>query len=317
MASSSRPRFAFALLPLAAAAIALPGPACGSGGLAGDFSETDAQTQPPLPEGGPTGDDGGAPTTTVRIAHLASELGAVDFCWRPVNTGTFEGPVLGGAMPMSDAGADADADAEAGAPPRSGLVFGTVSTYQTLAGSGAITIAIVRRDAGACSNPLVTGDVTLDAGKLATVVVLGRKGDAGAASLGVVAFTDDRTTTADEARVRLVHAASAGTLSVRASSGTTVTLADELLPRHVASMLPLGYATVTPVPPPASLAITETAPLGDASAATWQSSPGDLGLAGGSLHTGFVLDGEGAPFEVLWCTDTSTTADRTTCTRVR
>jgi hypothetical protein len=324
LASSSRPRFAFgfAVVPLAAAALALPGSACGDGGLAGDFADTDAQSQTPPIEGGFTGDDGGATTTTLRLAHLAPELGAIDFCWRPVDTGAFEGPVFGGAMPAVDGGdasADADADAdEAEAAAPHGVVFRTVSTYQTLARAGAITIAIVLRDAGSCANPIVTGDVTLDAGKLSTVVVLGRGTDAGASSLGVVAFTDDRTTTADMARVRLVHAAlAAGTLAVRASSGTTVTLADALLPRKTTSMVPLGYATVTPVPPPASIAITETAPLGDAAAAAWQSSSGDLGLVGGSIHTGFVLDGEGAPFEVLWCTDTSTTGDRTTCDRVR
>ena len=55
----------------------------------------------------------------------------------------------------------------------------------------------------------------------------------------------------------------------------------------------------------------------DASVDSWLSASGDLGLRGGSLHTGFVLSADEQPFEVLWCTDTSTSGDRTTCDVVR
>ena len=82
----------------------------------------------------------------------------------------------------------------------------------------------------------------------------------------------------------------------------------------------LGYATIEPVPSPARLAVGAAAsPMAsDASSDSWVSLPGSLDLRGGSLHTGFVLSGrDEPPFEVLWCTDTSTTGDTTTCTIVR
>jgi hypothetical protein len=82
----------------------------------------------------------------------------------------------------------------------------------------------------------------------------------------------------------------------------------------------LGYATLEPVPSPAQLAVGAAAsPMAsDASSDSWVSQAGSLDLRGGSLHTGFVLSGgEAQPFEVLWCTDTSTTGDVTTCALVR
>jgi hypothetical protein len=82
----------------------------------------------------------------------------------------------------------------------------------------------------------------------------------------------------------------------------------------------LGYATVAPVPSPATLAVGAAASptASDAAIDSWVSQGVDLGLRGASLHTGFVLTGEDQEsFEVLWCTDTSTSGDRTTCVLVR
>jgi hypothetical protein len=191
----------------------------------------------------------------------------------------------------------------------------------------------VPRGATSCASPLFQDDVTLDAGKLSTVALLGGSAPPdGGTALGLIALTDDHETVADKARVRFLHAAlgttaraAAGTLAVRAVAGQVVTLAEALPPRGTApasTTIPideLGYATIPPLPPPDALAIAETSPedAGDAGAATWQSASSDLGLGGGSLHTGFVLTGEGAPFEVLWCRDSTTVGDRTACDLVR
>lgn len=277
-------------------------------------------------EGGVTTSDAGPPTTTMRLAHLAPDLGAVDFCYRPAKSSSFEGPVLdrGAAGPKSDAAAaDADAasDADAGSQ---GLAYASVSTYTTLAVAGPLTIALVPAGASSCAGAMFVADVTLDPGKLSTVAVLGRRDADAADGLGLVAFIDDHETLAKKARVRFVHAASGTSvpIAVRAVGAQAVLTAERIEPRRVAAASPsipvddLGYATIQPLPPPTSLAIAPVAAQ-DAAAGGWQTAASDLGLVGGSLHTGFVLSGAANPFEVLWCTDTSTTVARTTCLVVR
>lgn len=49
------------------------------------------------------GDDGGGDAqggtqTTLRLANMSPDLGAVDFCWRVSGSATFTGPVLGGSL---------------------------------------------------------------------------------------------------------------------------------------------------------------------------------------------------------------------------
>ena len=235
-----------------------------------------------------------------------------------------------------DAGDDDGGTDEAGADggaPRVG--YRTVSRYLTLAASGPLTIALVAPGSTSCATPLFTADVTLDPGKLVDGrPSSGRTGaDGGTGVLALVAFIDDRMTMPAKARVRMVHAAlgtetraPAGSLSVRASGSQTVTLAESVEPKKAASpsaAVPvdsLGYATIEPVPSPAQLAVGAAASptASDASSDSWVSQAGALDLRGGSLHTGFVLSGgDDQPFEVLWCTDTSTTGDATTCTLVR
>jgi hypothetical protein len=265
------------------------------------------------------------------------------------------GGLGGGALDAGTAGASGDAAggdaADAGiadaavADSGSGDVDGgapsvghrSVSRYLTLEASGPLTIALIAPGATSCAAPLFTADVTLDPGKLSTVAIVGTLGgDAGDAPLALVAFTDDRATIAAMARVRMIHAAlgiaggrqAAGALAVRASSAQTVTISDQLEPRKAgapSAAVPvdsLGYATIAPVPSPAQLAVGAAAVTGpattDASGDSWVSQSSALDLRGGSLHTGFVLTGAAQqPFEVLWCTDTSTSGDRTTCALVR
>lgn len=311
--------------------------ACGDGGPPNDVFSDDAAAPPSPIEAGFGGNEAAVPSGTIRFAHLADGVGPIDFCYRAAGTANFVGPVISGGGAHADAGAgdaaaDGDADAEAGpnvfddagAP---AVAPRAVTAYLTLAAAGSVRIAIVARGAASCTDRIVETDVTLDPGKLVTVALLGSGAvyDAGnldeVRALGLVAFTDDRSTIADKARVRVVHAALAGTLpslAVRAVGAIAVPLADVVAPRHAASAsatIPvdaLGYATAAPLASPAAIGVDPVADA-DGGGASWQSAPADLGLSGGSLHTAFVVTGTSAPYAVLWCTDTSLTGDQTTC----
>jgi hypothetical protein len=353
LALRHRLRLAPLLLTLASAlAYAL---ACGDGGGSGSGGASDGDGGPgALPDAAVAASDAQSAATTMRLAHVAGDLAPVDFCYRIANTSSFIGPVLGrglgglvhdaGTAPgdggdaspgLGDAATTSDSGAEGGADGGAASIrYRSVSRYLTLSASGPLTIALIAPGSTSCATPLFTADVTLDPGKLATVAIVGRPdADAADMALSLVAFIDDRTTTADKARVRMIHAASgnathepAGALAVRASSSQTVTIAERVEPKKAASpseTVPvdsLGYATIAPVPSPAQLAVGAAAgsSASDAATTSWVSQPGALDLRGGSLHTGFVLTGElQQPFEVLWCTDTSTSGDTTTCTLVR
>ncbi len=330
--------------------------ACGDSGDAGGGASTGGDGGGgTLPEASIGKTDAGAPASTMRLAHVAADLGPVDFCYRAAKGTSFEGPVLGGGIgdPRRDASAEAgddddgsasddagsadDADGGGDGGGASAVGYRTVSRYLTLDASGPLTIALIAPGATSCATPLFTADVTLDPGKLSTVAIVGLAAvDGGDAALALVAFTDDGTTTTATARVRMIHAAlggpggraASGALSVRASASQTVTVADHVEPKKAATSsaaVPvdsLGYATIAPVPSPAQLAVGAAAMSGpatpDAATDSWVSQAGELDLNGSSLHTGFILTGEDQqPFEVLWCTDTSTSGDLTTCVRVR
>jgi len=350
--SSHRPKLAILCFALAIGCVyALAcGDDGGAGGGGGGGNDGGGST---LPDAGVGKTDAGAPATTMRLAHVAADLGPVDFCYRTAKSTSFEGPVLGGGLggPKRDGGADGgeddaagggdpdagdDAgDGEAGAAAPASVAYRSVSRYLSLDASGPLTIALVAPGATSCATPLFMADVTLDPGKLATVAIVGlAANDGGAGDRGLVAFIDDRTTTADKARVRMVNAAFGGApssppegtaLAVRAVGAQTLTLAERVEPKKAGSpsaAVPvdsLGYATIDPLPSPAQLAVGAAADTkSDAAVDSWVSSAGELGLHGGSLHTGFILTGEDQkPFEVLWCTDTSTSGDRTTCEVVR
>ncbi|CAN5770550.1 hypothetical protein BH11MYX4_BH11MYX4_10480 [soil metagenome] len=331
------------LLSLALASAGVYALACGEdasggGGGGGNGGDGGGGT---LPEAAVGKTDADAPATTMRLAHVAADLGPVEFCYRAARSTSFEGPVLGGGIgdPKRDGGDDgggavSDASLDAADAGASAVGYRTVSRYLTLGAAGPLTLALVAPGSTSCASPLLFAYVTLDPGKLATVAIVGLgAGDGGAAECGLVAFIDDRTTVPSEARVRMVNAAfgtaAAPTtpvaLAVRAVGAQTITLAERVEPKKAGSpstAVPvdaLGYATIGPLPSPAQLAVGAAADTKtDAGVDSWVSTAGELHLQGGSLHTGFVLTGEDAkPFEVLWCTDTSTSGDRTTCELVR
>ena len=343
---SSPYRARVVLLSLALASAGLYALACGDdasggggGGIGGDGGNGT------LPEAGVGTTDAEAPATTMRLAHVAADLGPVDFCYRAAKSTSFEGPVLGGGIgdpkrDGGDGGGDGgggglpDASLDGGDAGASAVAYRTVSRYLTLDAAGPLTLALVAPGSTSCASPLFIADVTLDPGKLATVAIVGLgTADGGATERGLVAFIDDRTTIAEKGRVRMVNAAlgTAATvtppvaLAVRAVGAQTITLAERVEPKKAgapSAAVPvdaLGYATIDPLPSPAQLAVGAAAgTTTDAGVDSWVSTAGELHLQGGSLHTGFVLTGEGGnPFEVLWCTDTSTSGDRTTCELVR
>lgn len=330
-------------------AIAVHAVACSDDASEEPFEPTQGDAGGTIPEAAVPAKDADAPATIVRVAHLGADLDAVDFCYRTAKSATFEGPVLGKGIgdPKRDAGTDAatDADADASAldaasDPDASLPDGgfpsiaprTLTRYLTLPASGALKIALVQQGATSCASPLATADVTLDPGKLNTVAIVGRyRSDASADGLGLVSFIDDGATLPAQARIRMVHAAlgndqrsASPALAARAVGSKVVTIASRIEPRKVGSpstTIPvdsLGYAAIAPVPAPAQLAVGGADALGmDAAVEGWVGEAGDLGLTGASIHTGFVLTGTTTPFEVLWCTDTSTAGDLTLCKVVR
>jgi hypothetical protein len=349
-------RFSFRtgfLLFVALAAVASA--SCSESAAVSDLGLTDAGGGSPLAQDARTTEhDAESPMSTMRLAHLAPELGRIDFCYQAAHSGSFVGPVLGGAAPPKTA-TDAAVDGEAGAlgsfaPPDAALEaaadaavdattssfesasYRTVSKYLNLDAAGPITIAIVEAGAKSCANALVTGTVTLDPGKLSTVALFSKPADAGA-KLAIGSFTDDRATTPDEIRVRVIHAAlgrttvaSSGPLGVRIVGAKATVLTDRVepykasTPSQAVTVDALGYVTAAPVPPPASIAIGPASTDGGADAGfePWQSHEKDLDLRGGSLHTAFVLTGATDDgFEVVWCADTTTSGDQTTCELVR
>ncbi len=108
-----RLRFTHAAALAALTAAAGGAPACTPSGGSGADASLDHLGIVPGSEGG--GDDGGADAqggtqTTLRLANMSPDVGAVDFCWRVSGSATFTGPVLGGSL---DAGIPGGGDAGA------------------------------------------------------------------------------------------------------------------------------------------------------------------------------------------------------------
>lgn len=289
--------------------------ACADDASSDALTDTGATPSPTQPDATVEPHDSAPPTSVMRLAHLARGSEPIDFCWKTQGAGSFEGPILGGGVVIADAG-----DADAGTP---SLSYRDVSRYVELASSGTLTIAIV--PAGApCGQSLVTGDVTLDPGKLSTVMFSGIAGSDAGDQLAVTSFVDDHGTDPQHASVRIIHAAlgpNAVPIAVRASAGDTIDLAAVVEPRKAGSasttVNALGYATIAPVPNPASIAVAPIAITDSGPTPGWQSTATTLDLHGNTVHTGFVLAGENAPYEVLWCADTSTLGELGACLLVK
>jgi hypothetical protein len=146
----------------------------------------------------------------MRLAHLSPDLGTIDFCYRLPGSSTFDGLVLGSPLDAGvppgppDGSTPADAETaetsanDASPPPNGGsgaLAFPGLTSYVVLKGWGTIDIALVATGGQSCASPIATGHVTLDAGKRATVAVMGlaRVDASSDQALSIAAFTDDST----------------------------------------------------------------------------------------------------------------------------
>lgn len=337
-------RSAFALAIALAAAAGFVG-ACGEDAESSELGALDdAGSGPLIQDARALGDGGGPAVSTMRFAHVAPGIGAVDFCYQAARGGAAIGPVLGGGLRL-DAGGDAavdadpaDGEADAGGAPRR-AVYRSVTKYLSLETAGAIAFTIVAAGSTSCANPLLQAVVTLDPGKLATVVLFGAPADGGV-ELSLASFTDGRKTEPDTARVRVIHAAlgrpgrpAAGPLAAYAVGAIAVPLAPRVEARRAASanadagIDELGYVSSSPLPNPAALALDplpNDAGVDGGPTKRWVSAATDIDLRGDSLHTAFVLsaraedDSLEAPwFEVLWCADTTTSGVETSCAHVR
>jgi hypothetical protein len=191
--------------------------------------------------------------------------------------------------------------------------FGQASDVETLPAIGTLDIALVAPYQLSCTAPRFVGRVTLDPGKVATVVIMGLKTtDAPRGSaLQLKAFTDEPP--GETAHVRIIHAAlgsgSDGTAPPLSVQAGNVLIAPEVDPGDAAatSASPavdtLGYAPAPAFSSPAPIELGTLDDAGDASARTWTTPFFDLGILPGTSHTGFVVSlGRGA-LGVVWCGD--------------
>ena len=335
-----RPALPFVLALSASSTLALV-QACSSDVREPDTIFLGADAKPPtLPGDGSLSQnkDGSSVSSTVRLVHAAPGLPAIDFCTRRGPQELFDGPVLGRDRPR-DGGVDAaridsasfvdaaapvpdDADAtplpaddaaitDAGSAGVSPL---SASQYLSIDGSGTLEIAIVPAGQGSCGQPLAAGQVTLEPGRLKTLVVHGVAQDGGKPT-GVTAYDDTPDITMNRAKIRLIYAAggSVPRLSATLYGTLTTTLGalDPLLPLKAeadASVVDgLGYASIEPRPSPITLGL-----LAEGSVDPKSSPPADFGLSGASVHTGFVVP-SATGYSLLYCNDVSTDGPRTQC----
>lgn len=229
--------------------------------------------------------------TYVRLAQMSPDVGGVDFCVKTKLE--VLGPLALLAAP--DGGADAGAFA---------INFGEVSRYLNVKASGTVDIIVVSAGATDCSTPRAIGTVTLDAGKHATIVLMGvAKGTVSPArALGISAFVDESMSDSSLVRMRVVHAAlgtaqslGVGPLGAALTDGNNITrIADEVLPRKAST--PSGTDPVVDSLGYHALAIAPKSPTSvrvsygdDAGVSVWTSLPVELSLMPGSARTVFVV----------------------------
>jgi len=312
---------------------------CSANESAASFDEAGPAIDPGVPDdsdGGPDvdasdSDDGApAPTGFFRVAHLAADVGAVDVCYRTSPSAAFIGPLVTREEPdagtRADTGGDAgDAAVDAKSPDSgasAGLTFPAVSAYLPAPVADGLEIAIVGAADRSCAAPRARGHVTIGVGTRLTVAFVGvSSADAGAINeLGIVAFPDDPSVDPSKARTRFVNGAlgtyklppsDALAVSVSTPNGE-ITLAPrvELRQTTTPSDAPtpvdaLGYSTA-PLVPYGSLICRH---LGG-SGGSWASASLVLGMAGGSVHTGFVVSAPSASaLAIVWCDDIGSTCE--------
>ena len=261
----------------------------------------------------------------------AGDAGAEAAADASAETGDAAAPLDGGprdATPEAASVPDAsveetgpDTGLDAGPP---GVPTFQITSYLQLEGAGTFDFAIVRAGALTCDKPLYTAQATLDSGKSSTLALMGiAAAEAGAGdALRAVTFTDDPTVVMTSFRARFIDAAfgfgmtpTHGAWQVSLGGGMisslgVVPLGDHSAPSSTPPVDPLGYLTGVPVSPPAALHLDAA---DDAGAFSWATSSVDLGLAGGSVHTGFIVSDARGLLDVLWCNESNLATPMMSC----
>ncbi len=265
-----------------------------------------------------------------RVAHVSSDLGPIDFCYRRAGTTSYLGPILAGAAtPSIDGGRDAtasnDAATDAAAAPSYGLSFGSITDYVDVNGSGVYELVIVAAGDLGCSRPRALGSVSIDAGKESTVVIMGlfRADVTSSSALSIVRFVDDRSTSL-ASRTRFIHAAlgasniaAAGPLSVFTQAGpTTTVVASSIAPKQTApsssgptSIDSLGYASLPSSSDPVAIKL-----LGDTDGGAARATSAALLFTPYSVRTVFITSSETDALGGLFvCDEVESASGRTSC----
>lgn len=164
------------------------------------------------------------------------------------------------------------------------VTYGQVSGYQTLA-AGTYVLSMRAADAPD-STPVISTDVTVQAGSASTVVAYGKN-----KSLKTAAFTDDLQQPGDgKSKLRLVQAATtAKKVDVTTSTGT-----------EIASDAAFGTAT--------QYATVDAGKWDLDLSGSGQEGTADVDLAGNTVSTLFVLDDSKGDLTVVPVTDAAATA---------
>jgi len=302
--------------PVLAATATGDGGATSEGGAAGEGGA--AEGGPDGGAGADAGDAAGAGDGAGGLADAALDAAPLDASI-PLEAATGEGGAGDASTADGGSGDGATGDGgpvDAGPSAASALVFGAMTGVVKLPTAGTFDVALVTAGQASCYPATATGQVTLDANKRATVVILGLVGaDGGPSALAFKAFAD-APVDPQLARVRLIHAAlgspdEAPAPPLTVTDGTAV-FAAELDPAHAAapSKSPpidaLGYATLDALTGAQSLllaAATDASP-----APTWTSQPRDLHVQTGTAHTGIVVSLDHGALGIAYCDDAATSA---------
>lgn len=269
-----------ALAALIAAAGGAGAPACSPSSGNGADASLDHLGIVPGSEGG--GDDGGADAqggtqTTLRLANMSPDVGAVDFCWRVSGSATFTGPVLGGSldggMPgggdagasdaaqeggggedAADAAEPADATVETGAPDEGGASDATTDAFEEDASDAAGASDAAASDAAVAQPPVgfasMSSAVTLPASGTLDIalVAAGRLSCGSPVAVGTVTLDAGKNTTVTVMGLASADAGSASALSI-------IAFTDELADASVAKVrmvhAALGWPDASDAPAPA------------------------------------------------------------------
>ncbi|MEJ7735584.1 MAG: DUF4397 domain-containing protein [Polyangiaceae bacterium] len=268
--------------------------ASGSGGTGGGGSSTGGEGA------GGGGAGGGAAVGAARVAHLAPDAPAVDFCVSPDAGTTWIGPVMDGVL--------GDAD---------GLAFTEVTGYLELP-VGTYTARLVAPASANCDTALAdlpdVADIQVAEATDYTLAATGMLTPAGDdEAFAVRAYGDDNAVPAGQAKLRFIHA-SPDTPNVDVGTGSGETFAAVFTNVAYGTVGQVGGMDYLTTPPLDGITVSARATGTDTDALV---IPG-VSLPADAVATAFAignLDGDPADLQVLVCVDNGPLTDGlTSCT---